>query len=143
MSGVATFVPRSALAFREKWTLGVATNTTVGIDNDLHPGLKPGLFGESYFNFGWAGSIAVGMIFGLILRKVDLDVKATFENPTPSMRKAFSATSLLTVAGCFNTSLGFGALYAFLTVGVLAWLGLQLRELAFPNAGSPGLSSLP
>ena len=55
MSGVATFVPRSALAFREKWTLGVVTNSTVGIDNDLHPGLKPGLFGESYFNFGWAG----------------------------------------------------------------------------------------
>ncbi len=143
MSGVATFVPRSALAFREKWTLGVVTNSTVGIDNDLHPGLKPGLFGESYFNFGWAGSLAVGIIFGLILRKVDRDVKLTFEDPSPSMRKAFSATSLLTVAGCFNTSLGFGALYAFLTVAVLAWIGLQVRTLVSPDSNAPGLSPLP
>ena len=108
---------------------------------DLHPGLKPGLFGESFFNFGWAGSIAVGIIFGLILRKVDFDVKSAFEEPSRSMRKAFSATSLLTVAGCFNTSLGFGALYAFATVAALAWLALQVRDLTSPQAGRPGYSS--
>jgi len=143
LSGIATFVPRSMLEFRETWTLGVVTNSTVGIDNDLHPGLKPGLFGESFFNFGWAGSLAVGLIFGLILRKVDLDVKSTFEGPSPSMQKAFSTTSLLTVAGCFNTSLGFGALYAFLAVALLAWLALQVRALTLPNENSPGFNSLP
>lgn len=140
MAGVATFVPRSASGFREKWILGVVTNSTVGIDNDLHPGLKPGLFGESFFNFGWAGSIAVGVIFGMILRKVDLDVKSAFENSSQSMQKAFAATSLLTVAGCFNTSLGLAALYAFLAVGALAWLAIQVRALTSPQAGAPDLS---
>lgn len=142
MAGMATFVPRSASAFREKWILGVATNSTVGIDTELHPGLKPGLFGESFFNFGWVGSIGVGLIFGLILRKVDLDVKSAFEDSSPSMQKAFSATSLLTLAGCFNTSLGFAALYAFAAVGLLAWLALQVRSLTIPHSDNPGLRSV-
>jgi oligosaccharide repeat unit polymerase len=141
MAGVAMFVPRSASGFREKWVLGVATNSTVGIDNELHPGLKPGLFGESFFNFGWAGSIATGIIFGLILRRVDLDVKSAFEESSEQMQKAFSATSLLLLAGCFNTSLGIGGVYAFAAVGALAWLGLQIRALVSPQAGSPGLGS--
>ncbi len=143
MAGVATFIPRSASGFREKWILGVATNTTVGIDNELHPGLKPGLFGESYFNFGWTGSIVVGMIFGMILRKVDLDVKSALEGPAPSMQRAFSATTLLTLAGCFNTSLGFAALYAFLAVGILAWIALQVRALTSYQAGDAGLTPSP
>jgi oligosaccharide repeat unit polymerase len=138
LAGIAMFVPRSASEFREKWVFGVATNSTVGIDNELHPGLKPGLFGESFFNFGWAGSIATGIIFGLILRKVDLDVKSAFEDSSEQMQKAFSATSLLLLAGCFNSSLGIGGVYAFTAVAVLAWLGLQIRALISPQAGRAG-----
>ena len=141
LAGVAMFVPRSASGFREKWVLGVATNSTVGIDNDLHPGLKPGLFGESFFNFGWAGSIAVGIIFGVLLRKIDSDVKSAFKDSSEPFQKAFSATSLLTLAGCFNTRLAIGGVYAFAAVGLLAWLGLQVRALISPQPGSPGLSS--
>jgi hypothetical protein len=141
MAGVAMFVPRSALGFREKWVLGVVTNTTVGIDNDLHPGLKPGLFGESFFNFGWAGSIAVGIIFGMILHKVDSDVKSALNDLSKPIQKAFSSTSLLILAGCFNTSLGIGSLYAFIAVGTLAWFGLQLRALFCFQPGGPGFTS--
>lgn len=143
LAGLAMFVPRSASAFREKWVLGVATNTTVGIDTELHPGLKPGLFGESYFNFGWVGSIAFGIIFGMILRKIDSDVKWALNAPSEPIQKAFAATSLLALAGCFNTSLDIGFVYAFLAVGTLAWFGLQVRALISPHPGDPGLTSLP
>ena len=111
----------------------MATDLTVGLDAELHPGLKPGLFGEGFFNFGLLGVVAVGILFGAILRRVDLDVKAAMREERPSMRKAFSSTMLLTVAGCFNTSLGLPALYALGGVYTLAWVLLEIRALIWPE----------
>ena len=133
LAGFGTFLPRFASDFRATWSFGVATGWTVGLDTDLHPGLKPGQYGESFFNFGWPGVIAVGLIYGIILRRVDTDVKLALEPPQPSIMKAFSSTMLLSVAGCFNCSLNVPFFYALCGMYCLAWVYLKMRSLFFPR----------
>ena len=133
LAGLATFLPRAASDFRATWSFGIATGWTVGLDTELHPGLKPGQFGEGFFNFGWLGVIAVGLIFGIILRYVDNDVKAAFRCSRPSMMKAFSSTMLLTIAACVNGSLAFPGLYALCGIYLFAWLYLRARLLVLPR----------
>ena len=137
LAGLATFVPRGASAFRGMWSFGIATDWTVGLDTQLHPGLKPGQFGEAFFNFGWPGVIAVGLIFGIILRRVDTDVKAALQPPRPSMMKAFASTMLISVAVCFVTSLALPALYALCGVYLLAWFLLRAQALAILRQSPP------
>ena len=134
LAGLATFVPRGASDFRATWSFGTATDLTVGLDPILHPGLKPGQFGESFFNFGLLGVIAVGLIFGIMLRRVDMDVKAALLPPRPSMMKAFSATMLLTVAACVNGSLALPSLYALCGIYVFAWVCLRTLALIHPRS---------
>jgi len=133
LAGLAAFVPRGISDFRATWSFGIATDWTVGLDTELHPGLKPGLFGESFFNFGWLGAIATGIIFGFILRRVDMDTKAGMSNARPSMMRAFSSTMLLAAANCFNTSLELPTIYSLCGIYLLAWLSLRARALVHPK----------
>ena len=133
LAGLATFVPRGASDFRATWSFGIATGLTVGLDTETHPGLKPGLFGEGYFNFGFLGVIVVGLLYGILLRRVDLDVKAAFGSRHSSMVKAFSSTMLLIVADCFTVSLALPSLYALCGIYLFAWLFLRARLLISPR----------
>ena len=142
LAGLATFVPRGLSDFRATWSFGIATDWTVGLDVELHPGLKPGLFGESFFNFGWLGAIVTGLIFGLLLRRVDIDVRAAVSGSRPSIMRAFSSTMLLAVANVFNTSLELPAIYALCGTYMLAWLLLQVRALFFGRSTGRGILRL-
>ncbi len=133
LAGLATFVPRGASEFRGTWSFGIATDWTVGLDTQLHPGLKPGQFGEAFFNFGWLGAIGVGLVFGFILRRVDTDVKAALQPSHPSMIRAFASTMLLSVAVCFNSSLALPSLYALFGIYILAWFCLRVLALVRPQ----------
>ena len=137
LAGLATFVPRGASDFRAIWSFGIATGLTVGLDTETHPGLKPGQFGEAFFNFGWLGVVIVGLIYGIFLRRVDIDVKAALGSPRPSMMKAFASTTLLTIASCFNVSLALPYLYALCGIYLFAWLFLRARMLITPREVSP------
>ncbi len=128
LAGLATFVPRGLSDFRTTWSFGVATDWTVGLDTELHPGLKPGMFGESFFNFGGPGVVAVGILYGILLRRADLDIKAVFDSPSPTMSRAFASTALLYVASCFCSSLAIPALYAFIGICMLGWGFLSFRR---------------
>ncbi len=75
-----------------------------GFDPHVHPGVRPGYFGESYFNFSLLGVIVVGLAIGIIWRRVDIDVKRALTTYGYSMRKAFASTTLLGVAGVFAIS---------------------------------------
>lgn len=129
LAGVTPFVPRFVSEFRDTWGLGVATGTAIGVDPQVHPGLRPGTFGEGYFNFGWLGVIAVGVLIGVIIKYVDLDVKRTLSGPRPSMTKAFAATMLLGVAGCVGLSPNVSALYVLFCVYLFTWLLQQIVAL--------------
>jgi hypothetical protein len=90
------------------------------------------MFGESYFNFGLVGVIAVGLLVGIILRYVDLEVKRALATEPRSMRKAFASTMLLNVAGCIAISAGFSGLYTLAGIYCFSWFCLTFERIFHP-----------
>jgi len=136
LAALMAFVPRVASQFRDSWGMGVATATTVGFDPQVHPGLRPGAFGEAFFNFGWLGVILVGLMLGIIFRRVDIDVKRAISPPRPSMMKAFSSTMLLSVAGSLAITAGFSGLYILGGIYLFSWLCLRVLDMVQPRQTS-------
>jgi oligosaccharide repeat unit polymerase len=148
LAAIMSFVPRFASGFRDTWAMGVKTASTVGFDPQVHPGLRPGVFGESFFNFGWPGVVAIGLMVGFILRRVDTDVKRAFSSSQPSMQRAFAATMLLSVSGCLAISAGLSGLYTLAAIYLFTWFCVLVRRVFHPativsdsgslTLGSPG-----
>ncbi len=129
LAAVMAFVPRVASEFRDTWGTGAATATTLGFDPHVHPGVRPGYFGESYFNFSLLGVIVVGLAIGIIWRRVDIDVKRALTAYESSMRKAFASTMLLGVAGVFAVSANSSGFFVLGGIYFFTWLCLQAQRL--------------
>ena len=74
LAGLFSFIPRFLSEFRQEWALSLYTNRLVGFDPSLHAGLRPGLFGEVYFNFSLIGVFCLGLILGYFLRYADSEL---------------------------------------------------------------------
>jgi hypothetical protein len=101
----------------------------VGFDAQVHPGLRPGSFGEGFRNFGIFGVVGVGFLLGIITRRVDIDVKRALTLPHPSMIKAFASTSLLGIAGAIAISVNLSGLYVLAGIYFFSWVCLQVTQL--------------
>ncbi len=132
LAAILSFVPRFASHFRDTWAMGAATASTVGFDPQVHPGLRPGIFGESYFNFGLIGVVGIGLMFGFILRRIDSDVKYALSGPRPSMMRAFASTMLLSISGCIAISAGFSGLYTLAAIYGISWFCLSVERFFHP-----------
>jgi hypothetical protein len=124
-----SFIPRFASEFRDTWGLGVATASTVGFDPQLHPGLRPGVFGEGFFNFGLFGVVAVGIMLGVVLKRVDTDIKQALAPPRPSMMKAFASSMMIGVASTFAISSGFSGLYILAGLYFFTWFCVSVHRI--------------
>jgi len=129
LAALMAFIPRVASEFRDTWGLGVATATTVGFDPQVHPGLRPGVFGEGFFNFGLPGVIAIGLMLGIVARRVDIDVKLALASSSPSMINAYASTVLLGVAGVLTLTSSFSGLYILAAVYLFSWFCLRVASL--------------
>jgi hypothetical protein len=133
LAALLSFVPRFASHFRDTWGMGVATATAVGFDPQVHPGLRPGMFGEGFFNFGALGVVAVGLMLGIIMRRVDIDVKQAFAFADAPMTTAFASTMLLGVAGTLAISSGFSGIYILGGVYFWSWLCICVQRFFQPR----------
>jgi oligosaccharide repeat unit polymerase len=133
LAALTAFVPRFASEFRDAWGTGAATAITLGLDPHVHPGVRPGAFGESYFNFGLSGVVIVGLAIGVIFRRVDIDVKRAMTAPQPSMRKAFASTMLLNVAGIIAISANSSGFFVLGGIYLFSWLCLSALRLIQPR----------
>jgi oligosaccharide repeat unit polymerase len=75
LAGFLDFIPRQLMPYREEWGLGKFTTRMAGLNSDIHAGLRPGIFGEAYFNFGICGIVLMGLITGFIWRLYDFHAK--------------------------------------------------------------------
>jgi oligosaccharide repeat unit polymerase len=133
LAALLAFIPRFASQFRDTWGLGAATAASVGFDPQVHPGLRPGAFGEGFFNFGLPGVIVVGLLLGITLRWVDSEVKRALSSPKPSMRRAFASTMPLGVSGAFAVSAGFSGVYVLAAVYLISWFCLSIERMLSPR----------
>jgi hypothetical protein len=138
LAAILAFIPRFASQFRDTWGLGAATASSVGFDPQVHPGLRPGAFGEGFFNFGLPGVIAVGLLLGITLRWVDVEVKRALSSSRPSMMKAFSATMPLGISGAFAVSAGFSGVYVLAAVYLISWFCLSVQRMSAPRIAPDG-----
>jgi oligosaccharide repeat unit polymerase len=134
LAAVTAFVPRFASKFRDTWAVGVVADTTIGLDPQIHPGVRPGGFGEGFFNFGFVGVIIVGVLVGVILRRADQDVKEATAPPQSSIMRAFAATTVLRVAGFIQISGNFTGMYVLGGVYLFTWLCLKVQEAVQPRS---------
>ena len=136
-AALMAFVPRVASDFRNTWGMGVATDLTAGLDPTVHPGLRPSAFGEGFFNFGLFGVVAIGLMLGIICRRVDIDVKRALANPRPSMMRAFASAGLTGIASCLTATAGFSGLYILAGTYLFSWFCLGVVQLFHPAKKSP------
>ncbi len=133
LAALLSFLPRAVSEFRDTWALGVLTGSTVGFDPQAHPGLRPGVFGEGFFNFGLLGVVSIGLMLGVVARRVDIDVKRALAGPRPSMMKAFASTMLLTVSGALAITSGFSGLYVLAGVCLFSYFCLTIQRFFHPQ----------
>lgn len=131
-----SFVPRFASQFRETWGMGPMTSSAVGFDPQLFTGLRPGVFGEGFFNFGLLGVVAVGLVLGVILRHIDTATKQALAPPSPSIMKAFASATLGGVASCLAVTAGFSSLYILAGVYFFSWFCLTAHRMFQPQRAS-------
>jgi len=65
-------VPATISTFKDTYVLSSVTKDIVGIPREAeHGGLRISLFGEAYLNFGYAAVVAIGLVFGLLVRQLN------------------------------------------------------------------------
>jgi len=134
LAGLMAFVPRFLSSFRDKWSYGVVTATLVGFKPTEHPGLRIGLFGEAYLNFGLLGVILVGLSVGYMLRWMDLSIKAQLEKPTDRMLPYAYVPIGSIMAFIVNTTAG-SSLYTLVFLFLFCWAAIKVsRAIKLPLA---------
>jgi oligosaccharide repeat unit polymerase len=133
LAALTAFVPRFVSEFRDTWGTGAATATTLGFDPHVHPGVRPGSFGEGYLNFGLIGVVVVGFLIGVILRRVDVEVKHALTGSHPSIRRAFSSTMTLSLAGIVAISANSSAFFVLIGIYIFSWVCLRLQRIFQPQ----------
>lgn len=116
-AGVLGFIPSSWSEFREVWAWGRFSTRVAGLDSLMHPGLRPGAFGEWYINFGLPGVVFVGSIAGFICGYMDRVFYKTLQiYKDKNSRASVCCFSLLIyhIIGCFFITASFHYVYASL-----------------------------
>ncbi len=146
LAGILGFIPRDLLSFREAFSIGVFTNNLLGYDSSVHPGVRMGLFGEFYLNFGLVGVTLCGGFAGWLFAKIDqsLDDLRRARSPATLMRGYVTILPAILAANIF-ISAAFWSVYIFIAlitfVLLLASVAVGKRPGALSRAR--GIEKLP
>jgi oligosaccharide repeat unit polymerase len=119
LAALMSFIPRALSEFREEWALGVVTAKLAGFTPQEHAGVRPGMFGESYLNFGLLGVFVIASVNGFFLRYADYQIKRRIEL-NHGVISAYVSTIPYQISSAFFLTSGFWALYVFVAVQLLA-----------------------
>lgn len=118
LAGILSFIPRTFLFIREEWGITMLSNQWIGFDSSVMPGLRPGLFGEAFLNFGLFGVIPMGLLFGFSLRYVDLKIKEQMAL-TKDLIKGYSHSIVFLFASSLMLTVGLWIFYIFILIHIL------------------------
>lgn len=123
LSGALSFVPSSMFPFRAQWGIGVFTASTVGFDPHVHPGLRPGIFGESYFNFGLIGVCLFGFIYGVIINSISLYVQKAVDGSESIVQQISKVSVGYLVASVFSNIMITSGVFQIYTTLLILLIG--------------------
>jgi oligosaccharide repeat unit polymerase len=81
LAGYLSFIPTYLLPFRETYGFGRVSPLLAGLDPAFHSGLRPPIFGEMYVNFGLAGLIIGGLIYGWAIGRIMRWISESLQAP--------------------------------------------------------------
>jgi hypothetical protein len=115
VAALLSFIPRALIPLREEWGIAMVTNQWVGFDSAVMPGLRPGLFGEAFFNFGFLGVAFFGWLFGFVLKFADEKIKEHV-HLSKDLIKGYSYTLLFSFVSVLMITGGMWTFYVFILV---------------------------
>lgn len=119
LSGIFSMIPSSWWDFRDTYGIGKITNYYAGIQFE-HFGIRIGVFGEPYLNFGWAGVVAVGLILGYLLNRVN---KQMIQFTKQNVYCGYAVLFPFLFWGTFITVSAFmGTIYVFIILHAIGYL---------------------
>jgi hypothetical protein len=132
LAGILAFVPRFLSSFRDVWSLGVVTATMAGLSPTEHAGLRIGLFGESFLNFGLTAVLLLGIFVGACTRLIDLRMKQSAAMlPTSGMRIYSYYLITAVISAAVNTA-NMSAVYSIALILWGSWVALKLGRAIKP-----------
>ena len=150
LAGVLAFIPSVISSFRTEWNWGVVTTRLAGLDPTITPGLRAGVFGEMFFNFGLPGVLLAGFLNGYFLRRVHNACLAAART-LPAYEARLKVLAGLVAANLFggllNTAGFFGVYVTIAALGSVQMLDYLVRAtsrsstvvaaLSYGSDGSP------
>jgi hypothetical protein len=133
LAGLLAFIPRALSSFRDTWAIGVVTATLAGFKTTEHPGLRVGIFGEAYLNFGLPAVLLLGILIGATTRLVDLRMKQSAKDLPRSAMRLYSYLFALALLIGFENSSVASTLYSILFIFAATWIAIRcFRFLKIP-----------
>lgn len=117
LAAFISFIPRFLSSIREEWSISMYTNALTGFDSEVMPGLRPGMFGESYLNFGYLGVILFGILYGFSLRYADFKIKE-YVSKSKDIIKGYSHLIVFMFVSCMSVSAAVWSFYVFLLINM-------------------------
>ncbi len=130
-AALISFIPRVFSPLREEWSFSMYTNNLLNFDPEVMPGLRPGLFGEPYLNFGLFGVIFFGWIFGFYLRYTDHQIKKNI-TISKDLIKGYSLSITFYLLQCLIISASMWMFYVFILIN-LATIPFRQKNPQIPS----------
>lgn len=125
ISAFVSFIPSYLLSFREQWGIGRITVNMLGFDPTVHPGVRPGFFGEMYLNFGIVGVIVLGFIWAQVIQNVNKIIKKSVH--TNNVVLGNSALISASFVWYLSNTAGFFEFYVLFIVLFILYLCTRIR----------------
>jgi oligosaccharide repeat unit polymerase len=128
LAALMAFIPRVLSSFRDQWSYGVVTASIVGFDPKEHPGLRIGIFGEAYINFGLPAVLLLGLFVGAVQRLIDLRMKQCaliYPNSDP---RIYSYLAMGMLIGVAEISGGASQFYSIILIFIASWVTIEIAK---------------
>jgi len=128
LAGLIAFVPRFLSSFRDTWAIGVVTATMAGFSPKEHPGLRVGIFGEAYLNFGLLGVLPLSLAIGSVVRLIDMRMKQSVALLPRKNIRVFSYYLMTLPIGVAENSSLASSFYSIMLILGLSWVAQRVAK---------------
>jgi oligosaccharide repeat unit polymerase len=127
-----SFVPSEYLPWRRYNGMVWQMTGPLGLLDGGHAGLRPGVFGEAYLNFGFVGVILMGLFLGYLITRLDLNLLFVRNNIGSRLNYMCAAHFLFTLLSMFSNTAGFFTFYCLLVCFVACYVSCRFMGINYP-----------